>query len=309
MKKTWTALVLSSALLASACGDDDDNNNTTTGPASGSITLSFTNLPELHNGLLYEGWAIVDGEAISTGVFNVVDGNIVDGDGNTVANGTFTPDADISDAEAIVISIEPANDTDPAPAATHIVSGAIANGNAALTTTNGASLASDFADASGKYLLKTPTDGDDAADSVNERSGIWFLGALPPEAGLVLPELPDGWKYEGWAVTKDGIPLSTGTFTQVDAADDAELFSTGGPAFPGEDFLTNAPEGLSFPLDLRSGKAVISIEPSPDDSPLPFAFKPLVGDIAADASSPTIYNMENNAAASILSVTGTAIIN
>jgi hypothetical protein len=66
--------------------------------------------------------------------------------------------------------------------------------------------------------------------------------------------------------------------------------------FPGEDFLENAPAGLTFPTDLAGGVAVISIEPDPDNSTDPFTLKPLVGNIPADAVDHTLYQMGNNAA-------------
>ena len=133
----------------------------------------------------------------------------------------------------------------------------------------------------------------------NESSGIWFLNnsGSTPVAGLSLPTLPAGWKYEGWAV-KNGTPISTGVFTNPSAADASSIYSgtTAGPAFPGEDFLVNAPSGLTFPTDLKGGMAVISIEPYPDNSPAPFLLKPLVHSIPADAAVHTVLNMNLNVA-------------
>jgi hypothetical protein len=101
---------------------------------------------------------------------------------------------------------------------------------------------------------------------------------------LELPTLPDGWVYEGWAVI-DGVPVSSGRFLETDKVDQDDPFSgtEGGPPFPGEDYLFNAPTGLSFPTDLAGGTAVISVEPSPDDSSAPFTLKPLIGAISSDA--------------------------
>lgn len=79
-----------------------------------------------------------------------------------------------------------------------------------------------------------------------------------------------------------------------------------GPPFPGEDYLENAPAGLTFPTDLAGGTAVISIEPFPDDSPAPFTFKPLVGSIPQGADDHVNYDLDNNAAGF---PTGTASIN
>ena len=64
--------------------------------------------------------------------------------------------------------------------------------------------------------------------------------------------------------------------------------------FPGEDYLMNAPSGLSFPTDLAGGTAVISIEPYPDNSPNPFTLKPLVHNIPAMAEDHMVYDMGQN---------------
>ena len=82
----------------------------------------------------------------------------------------------------------------------------------------------------------------------------------------------------------------------MDQADDAAPFSgsMSGPAYPGEDLLENAPSGLNFPLNLAGGTAVISIEPSPDNSAAPFLLKPLVGAISASADDHVNYQMDQN---------------
>jgi hypothetical protein len=147
----------------------------------------------------------------------------------------------------------------------------------------------------GQYILATPTDG----VNNNEKSGIWFLdiSSGAPAAALSLPALPEGWIYDGWAVI-DGQPVTTGKFSSVSSTDDAAPFSgsQAGPPFPGEDFLENAPAGLTFPTDLSGGKAVISIEPVPDNSDAPFLLKPLLGDIPQNAADHTLYSLGNIAA-------------
>jgi len=87
------------------------------------------------------------------------------------------------------------------------------------------------------------------------------LSTGAPLPSLDLPTLPEGWEYEGWVVI-NGQPLSTGKFLKVDEADFATPYSgaSPGPAYPGEDFLQNAPAGLTFPLDLSGSTAVISVE-------------------------------------------------
>ena len=58
---------------------------------------------------------------------------------------------------------------------------------------------------------------------------------MPPAAGLELPDLPDGWVYEGWVVADEG-PITTGTFTALDAVDSGNPFSgaeaNAGPPIP-----------------------------------------------------------------------------
>jgi hypothetical protein len=90
--------------------------------------------------------------------------------------------------------------------------------------------------------------------------------------------------YEGWAVV-GGVPYSTGTFTSVTGADSDGAGSGAGPEaappFPGQDFITPA-------LDLTPSTAVISVEPYPDNDPAPFAMKPLVGDVGAEAAGTSV---------------------
>jgi hypothetical protein len=112
----------------------------------------------------------------------------------------------------------------------------------------------------------------------------------------MLPELPAGWAYEGWAVI-DGVPVTAGTFLTADGFDDFDGYSgdQGGPPFPGEDYLVNPPEGVTFPTDLTGATVVISVEPSPDDSPEPFALKPLLGTAGDPATDHESYPFANNA--------------
>ena len=204
--------------------------------------------------------------------------------------------ADLEAASTFVLTIEPQPDNDPAPSAVHILAGDFSGTNANLTVGHSAAIATDFTASTGDYILATPTDGMDN----NEASGVWWLdnSGAAPVAGLDLPTLPEGWKYEGWAVI-DGTPVSTGTFTNVAAPDEAAAYSgtMDGPPFPGEDFIQNAPSGLTFPTDLTGTTVVISVEPSPDNSPAPFLLKPLVGPVAADAAVHTVQSMNNNATA------------
>lgn len=328
---TWLSLLAAIALVAAACGgtgdsdetaaptttvsaadddmvddtmtDDDMTDDDMTDEMMGHvISFETAGWPEIANGAHYEGWLIVDGAPVSTGRFNVVDGAVVDLDGNDVD--LFSVDADTSAASAVVITIEPHGDADPAPSDTHILAGDIVDGSAELTIGHPAALGTDFADAAGEFVLATPTDGDRTND---EFSGVWFLTFPGPVAGLDLPELPAGWTYEGWTVI-DGVPVTTGTFLSVEGSDDAAPYSgtVRTPAFPGEDFLQNAPDGLTFPTDLSGATVVISVEPLAEDNPLPFALKPLLGPVPLDAElEPVAYPLSN---ADFTAASGTAHI-
>jgi hypothetical protein len=277
------------ALVAVGCDDDPVS------PDRSTLALELTGFEPLRNGFHYEGWAIIGGTPMSTGRFNVgTAGQLVTVAGAPIAGGEFQTGLDLSTATAIVITVEPNNDSDPGPAATHIAAGDVNNGMATLTVAHSAALGNTFTSASGTYILATPTDGPNS----NERSGVWFLNASSgsPTAGLSLPALPAGWTYEGWAVI-NGMPVTTGTFRTVTGADMAAPFSgpQSGPPFPGEDFLRNAPSGLSFPVDLRNDMVVITIEPDPDDSPTPFVLKPLTGTVPGTATDHVNLSLANGA--------------
>ncbi len=279
-------LMLIGITFLSACKKEEDS------PMDDmkSIMLDFNGLEDLGDDFVYEGWLIVDGAPVSTGVFTV------DATGNLSKNKFDLNAEDVNKASTFVLSIEPKDDSDPAPSATKLLAGDFSGNNASLTIAP----VGDFSNAMGKYILATPTNGPDT----DENSGIWFLDLSTgsPTVGLDLPMLPDGWKYEGWVVV-NGMPVTSGTFTNTRATDDNDPFSGDMPLpdvngmdgfFPGEDYLMNAPSGLTFPTDLAGGMAVISIEPYPDNSPAPFTLKPLVHQIPAAATDHTVYDMGQN---------------
>lgn len=290
-------ITLASCLtLFAAC--DDDLGAVAAGADAGSVagpsvSYSSSSLPMLGSDYVYEGWIIVDDAPVTAGRFTVDE------------NGVATPAAfelDQADADAAtlyVLTIEPAQGDDPAPSHTHILAGPITSGSASLTVDHAAAFGTDFSTAAGSYILATPTTGD---DTVPEQ-GIWWLNPGETKtASLDLPTLPAGWVYEGWVVGAAG-PVSTGRFTDVGAGDDdlagAAKGATGdGPPFPGQDFITPASV-----LNDGSYKAVITVEPDPDNSSLPFLIKPLVHDPIGGAVAPTQHTMVNNAAATIPAAT------
>jgi len=284
--RTISIILFFSALVFFGCSEEESptqnpNNNA-------NLKLNISGLEDLGSSAKYEGWIIVNGSPVSTGTFTV-------NAGGTLSQTDFELDAtDLANATVFVLTIEPNPDPDPNPSEVHILAGDFSGKVSNLSVSHGAALGDDFNSASGTFILATPTDG----AMTNENSGIWFLnlGSGSPAQGLFLPTLPAGWKYEGWTVI-NGTPVTTGKFTSTTAVDEADPYSSTepGPPFPGEDFLMNAPSGLTFPTDISSGVAVISIEPDPDNSPSPFTLKPLVGNIPMNATDHTNYGMNINA--------------
>ncbi|WP_299061084.1 anti-sigma factor [uncultured Polaribacter sp.] len=284
MKKVLNlAIIFALTTLFVACSDNENE------PTTGNLTVNLSGLEELGADFVYEGWLIVNGSPVSTGTFTSVD-----------FPQTYTVDlADLQDATKFVLSIEPAVDSDPAPAATKILAGDFSGNSASVNSDNIVVDASGdlktLAESYGKYILATPTDNDDT----NEASGVWFLDnsdAPTVTAGLGLPALTDGWKYEGWVVI-NGTPISTGTFLTGSGADDNAATSSfkgtlnNGPAYPGEDYVMGAAAGIDFPTDLKGATVVISVEPSPDNSPAPFTLKPLAHLVPSDAKNHTVLTM------------------
>lgn len=287
MKKTQLILITLIALVTfSSCKKDEDMDPV----KMKTINLNISGLEDLGSDYMYEGWLIVDGMPVSSGTFSV------NASGELSKTSFELDEAYVDGASKFVLSVEPTNDTDPDPSATKMMVGDFSGSSAMLDI----SVVGDFMNAAGKYILATPTNG---ADN-DENSGIWFLDITTgaPTEGLMLPQLPEGWKYEGWVVI-NGMPVTTGTFTNTMATDDAAPFS-GSMAlpdvngmdgfFPGEDFLMNAPTGLNFPTDIAGGTAVISIEPFPDNSSNPFTLKPLIHPISASAQDHMVYDMDQN---------------
>lgn len=263
--------------------------------AAKTLTLDITGLEPLADGFYYEGWAMIDGEPVSTGRFNIVGmGGLVGPEGAAIENSAFAVDRDLSGASAIVITIERAGV--PGPSKTKVLAGSLMGEAAALSTSHELALGNDFKGANGSFILATPTE---EPANANPLSGVWFLQFTDdgPSASLALPDLPEGWVYEGWVVM-GGMPVTTGRFRDGTMADYDAPFSgpNPGPNYPGEDFLVNAPMGLTFPTDLSGATVVITIEPEPDDSPSPFALKPLVYELPSSAEHAVSYTLVNQAA-------------
>ena len=270
------ALCMSALLLTVACADDSPTAPTPNPEPSRSLRLSFDGLEALGDGYVYEGWILTDAGPISTGVLSSTSG------------GTFEVDQPaLRSASKFVLTIEPSPDPDPGPAATKYLGGDFDGNTAMLTVADELTLMDDFSSATGTFILAAPSAGGP------HTNGIWWLmPPMPFSPSLSLPALPDGWMYEGWVVV-DGMPTTTGRFTQVMGADSDGAGPYAGPMgtppFPGQDFAMP-------PMSLIGGAAVISVEPEPDDSPGPFTLKPLIGHmIMDDMGMHTSQMMDNHA--------------
>lgn len=285
-----TSLTLITAFASTACfiesGDPQSQGEGGSGAGGGSVTtasleVTLESVEPLGQAFTYEGWIIVDGSALSTGRFDVDPDQSV-----------YTFDVDAADAEiatAFVLTIEPVEDDPVTPSDVHYLAGDILNDQTAeLGVGHPAALGTDFGQAAATFILETPTSHDVEEDY---DQGIWWLEmtASGPAASLELPELPTGWVYEGWVV-QEGIPISTGRFTSPSGADDDGAGPDAGPdmspPFPGQDFVDPA-------LVLTDLVAVISVEPMDDDSPAPFAIKPLVDASIEALGAGTSQAMEN----------------
>jgi hypothetical protein len=272
-------------LVAASCSSDDNGETLT----MADMTLDLSGLEDLGEASVYEGWLIVNGAPVSTGIFTVNTAGVL-------SKTTFQIETSIlASATKFVLSIEPVNDTEPAPSDQKLLAGDF-GGDTATVSTSVAPAIGDFSASSGSFFLRTPTDESGGLNNGNDQNGVWFgAPGAPPTSDFTLPILPAGWAYEGWVVTDNG-PISTGTFTEFNAMDAFNGFSgtSPGPPIPGEDFFNNAPTGLIFPLDVRNRTVVISVEPVPDNSPAPFLLKPLIG-TAGIETAPVAYPFMYNA--------------
>ena len=283
------------AVLAAACGGDE----TIWEPRGSSlVTFSFQNLEPLRGGLNYQAWAVEFRNAAywgsPIGIFNFnEDGQMVDPASGEVLSGTLEASVDAEDLYGVQVTVELSDVMVNQPSSIYILGGTMVDGSADLGQDSWLSAEVNFSQSSGRYFLATPSD--DLDD--NERSGVWFAdyGSGDPFQGLLIPQAPTNWDYEGWVVFGEDT-LSTGKFYYSAIADTTNLYGgiTGNYPFPGQDFLYNAPEGLTFPTDLSGTSIFITMEPYEeyDTEPLsPFPFKLLEATIPLDALPHTNYDM------------------
>lgn len=259
------------------------------------VRLEIEGLPVLHNGFQYRVWARKGFEWLFTEGFNkAANGGYVNGAGQFVQNSLVFED-DISEADLILVTIESKAGAGEEPTGSIVLAGDIVNSVAQMSTGHRLALETSFASAAGSVMLFNNTIGAAPTDI----SGVWFASNAggSTTASLSLPALPEEWIYEGW-VDVGGTLLSTGTFSDPARTDDHRRYSDSDtPMFPGEDFLINAPDGVTFPLNPAGGTVLVTVEPVPDDRPEPFGITVLTGTIPASPAARTPYPLSANVTA------------
>jgi len=300
--KKWTRLpgsfpwyLLTLPFLLWACGSDGGP----TGPTGSSmVSLSFEGLQPLPEGINYQAWAVAAQGGGVVGyplvLFNLnEEGAMYDPSDDSLITGPFQVDLAAEEVIGVGLSLELSSSILLYSSYTFILGGEMVEGTAELTTEDWLGINADFSEAAASYVLTTPTD----EDGSNELSGLWFMDPTGTSTvtGLTLPDAPSGWDYEGWVVI-DGTPVSTGKFFTHSAQDSGDPYSgpVGGPAFPGEDFLLNAPGELVFPADLSGSSVFITLEPWSDwdvEPATPFFLRILEGEVPAEATTLTLYDL------------------
>jgi hypothetical protein len=252
-----------------------------------TIDVNITNLPALPDSMTYVGW--LDSDDYAAIKIFVQDASS-DGSINYQSEETLQS---LQQAQEFVLTVESksvANDSDLVPSSRELLAGRFSEATSTLTIGNGTI---DFANSKAVFNLATPTNG----PNTDELSGVWFVDSLSINmvAGLDLPALYKGWIYEGW-IQINGQYISTGRFSNPDAADLYAGYSetiAAGYNFPGEDFLINAPAGLTFPANLSNAQVAISVEYNDGRThgTTPF-IKIFEGTIQASAQSGVSYTLQ-----------------
>jgi len=299
MRASWVLSAAILTVLLNGCGSDG---NPTSFEGNSTVTLQVNGLEPIVGGMNYQAWLVVGDENNFFGypllVFNIdAMGRMVHPRADTVLTGPYQADVDAGAVLGVAVSLEVTDTLLQYSSITFIMGGELVQGTADLRADDWIALNRDFSGISGEYVLSTPTD--EAQD--DELSGIWFVdsGTEPFGPGLNLPDAPKGWTYEGW-VEVDGVPYSTGKFVSVDVPDSAATYSgtIDAPQYPGEDFVYNAPQGSTFPLDLSGATVFISAEPQ---GPLdvfpsaPFFVRLLEGHVPASPAPLTVYSISSKA--------------
>lgn len=253
--KTLFLLAIMGGVLFTSCTSDDDDDPAVT---NGVLELNMNNIPNAPTGFTYFAWLIGD-----SGV-NLKLGDI----GATLDSNLFVTftigDLDfLSTAESVLISMESASVDPSSPSKYKIASaqfGVSATHSGTFSSSPMRVSQDDFSASTGLYFLGTPT----TSTMSEETSGIWFgdNNGGSPIASLNLPDLSEGWVYQGWIDFGQGMMLRTGKFTDPTMADLASPYSgpLSGYDFPGEDFNQNLPM-MGTPPNLVGKEVLVTVQP------------------------------------------------
>jgi hypothetical protein len=266
------------------------------------VRLDLDNLMPLQDGFTYQAFARVGAQTFATDKFNTTEnGSFVNAAGQFIQNELTFP-ADVSGASLIYVTIEEKRDNSEEPSVSVVFAGDVVESVATLSQGHPEALGTSLEGQSGSFMLMSYVAGAQSDDV----SGLWFVEGSKnsPTAGLSLPLLPQGWRYEGW-IEAGGTLISTGAFREGNGADSARPYSNSDtPLFPGEDFQENAPDGVSFPLNPAGGKVYVTVEPFPDDTVDPYGFFVLSGSIPSIPVAESAYPLMSN----LTAPTGTATL-
>lgn len=291
------------------------------------IDLQVTGLNTLGDSAWYECWIMwTEGEGDnikniyeSIGLLTDYNGEVHSRSANVnlgyiqrMINLIITIEEDIVPGYRVIVT-PTSTDSAKGPSSYKIIAGKVTANSSKFNVGNDLILDFDFEKSQAKYILDTPTD----TLNNNPKRGIWFLNldttisdiedssgtvigtdtTISQESGLDLPELPNGWIYEGWIIMNSDT-VSIGTFVEPYGADDSSKYgagTAGGYNFPGEDFIENPPPGIIFPTDLSGKQIFITIDaPHPATSYTPFRLIPYISTVPMNCESKTNYSMQNN---------------
>lgn len=298
MKRLTLPLILATLFLATGC---DSSSSSLPDAPKVQMQIDTDNLIPLAEGFIYKGWAKVGELYYATSGFNVTQTGQFLTEVGAFRDKSFVLAADISGADIVMISIEGKRGGGAEPSGSVVLAADVTSGAITLSISHSAALGAQFAGQTGQFTVMTPSD----VDPSNETNGVWFVTGSGDnlEAALSLPPLPQGWAYEGW-VESGGVLLSTGRFTSNSGNDLASPFSFPDvPLFPGEDFLINAPSGVTFPFDVSGATVTITAEPQPDDTPLPYGIRVLRGQIPASVQGGTVHQLSGENVAPSATIT------
>ncbi len=268
MKKYRSILILSLLALIWNCEEPQQ------GFRNGFLSFKGFDLLALPDGLHYTLWLVTENEYL------YITQLTPDAQGNVSYEDKSIEDLVLQQADMLVVTIEQGSGT--TREGPILIAGDWGGMFDSLNMGHSIAFNDNFTTISGLYQLITPT----TAATDDSLSGIWFFDTTAIDTfTLNLPDLNEDWTYEGW-IEVEGQYLSMGKFRKKNEADDSDIYSGPIPTFnfPGEDFVRNAPEGLTFPLDLRTLRVIISLEPINDPEPqIPFYLQPLKADIFDDA--------------------------